>query len=79
VVRDGDEWIWNGRRFSSLSACAAAIRNRPRANGPRFFGYPMTGNAMDALCREIGLDGSDAHFLGRNYDRAVNEWGYFNA
>jgi hypothetical protein len=70
-------WTWNGQEFGSLTAVAAAIRNQP-TNGPRFFGYPADGNAMDLLCREVALTGTDANFLAQNYDRMTGTAGYFN-
>ena len=38
----------------------------------------MTGNAMDQLCREVGLDAEAREFLARTYNRAVTQWGYYN-
>lgn len=77
VTRTADGWTWNGTEYASLTAVAAAIRQRP-TNGPRFFGYPADGNAMDLLCREVALQGNDAAFLAQNYDRMTGTAGYFN-
>lgn len=77
ITRNQNNWLWKGCEFSSLTAVAAAIRNQP-TNGPRFFGYPADGNAMDLLCREITLNQNDAQFLAQNYDRMTGTAGYFN-
>jgi len=77
VERHGNGWKFNDIIYDSLTVVANVIRNK-RSNGPRFFGYPMTGNAMDQLCRDIGLAEDYREFLARTYDRAVTQWGYFN-
>lgn len=81
VTKDNGNYNWNGTAYPTLSAVATAIGRtfgRARVSGPSFFGNPMTGNAMDQLCREIGLDSDVREFLASTYDRAITQWGYYN-
>jgi hypothetical protein len=81
VAKREDGWEWNGTIYPTLSGAATAIGKlfgRERVSGPSFFGNPVNGNAMDLLCREIAVSAAEASFLSRSYERAVNQWGYYD-